>query len=229
VALDPKGTEIVRWALARPAPRFPVWTGTRIDTRIAYLSGGRVRVVAGDGTGDHVLAPAALVAPAWRPGLERVLAYATGRSVVVRETETRRVLLRLPVRATGLAWSGDGRLLLVSTRRGLRAYDQQGRLVLRRSVSQTAAAPGTQRLAGTRRHGSQSDLVQVGSGRLLFRGTGVFGQVAWSPNGRWLLVTWPTADQWVFVRATPRKIVGASRITEQFGGDPRVAGWCCAR
>ena len=66
------------------------------------------------------------------------------------------------------------------------------------------------------------------SGRLLFRGTGVFRQVAYSPNGRWLLVSWPTANQWVFVRSTPRKIVGASRIAVQFGGFPRVSGWCCA-
>ena len=37
------------------------------------------------------------------------------------------------------------------------------------------------------------------------------------------------ADQWVFVRpGTPRRIVGASRISVQFGGFPRVQGWCCA-
>ena len=68
------------------------------------------------------------------------------------------------------------------------------------------------------------------NGRTLFRGTGAFRQIAFSPNGRWLLVTWPTANQWVFVRnGRPRKIVGASRISAQFGGFPRVEGWCCAR
>jgi hypothetical protein len=33
----------VRWTLARPERRFPAWSGTATDTRIAYLSAGRVR------------------------------------------------------------------------------------------------------------------------------------------------------------------------------------------
>ena len=33
-----------------PGVRFPRWSGSATDTRIAYLSGGRLRVVAGDGT-----------------------------------------------------------------------------------------------------------------------------------------------------------------------------------
>jgi hypothetical protein len=64
-------------------------------------------------------------------------------------------------------------------------------------------------------------------GHSLFRGTGVFRQLAVSPNGRWVLVSWPTANQWVFVRVGPRKIVGASRISGQFGGFPRTVSWCC--
>ena len=50
VTLDAAGH--VRWTLARPDVRFPRWSGTATDTRIAYLSGGRLRVVAGDGTHD---------------------------------------------------------------------------------------------------------------------------------------------------------------------------------
>jgi hypothetical protein len=231
VALDPKGTEIVRWTLARPNPRFPAWTGTRTDTRIAYLSEGRVRVVAGDGTGDHALALAAPVAPAWRPGPTRVLAYATGRAVVVEDVERRAVVVRVrPATAPRrLEWSGDGRRLLVFTRHGLLAYDRRGRLVLRRDAVAAAFAPGTHRLAAIRVHGAQSDVFEARSGKLLFRGTGVFRQLAWSPNGRWLLITWPTANQWVFLRTKQRKIVGASRIAAQFGGFPRVVGWCCGR
>ena len=94
--------------------------------------------------------------------------------------------------------------------------------------SDATFAPATHRLVVIRVHGSQSDVLTGESGRLLFRGTGFFRQVAYSPNGRWLLVSWPTANQWVFVRSTPRKIVGASRIAVQFGGFPRVSGWCCA-
>jgi hypothetical protein len=64
VALDTRETCAGR----SPArARAPTWTGTRTDTRIAYVSGGRLRVVAGDGTGDHAVAPAASVGPAWRP------------------------------------------------------------------------------------------------------------------------------------------------------------------
>ena len=73
-AVEPGGR--VHWTLARPAVRFPRWTGTRTDTRIAYLTGGRLHLVAGDGTGDREIARAAPVAAAWRPGT-RILAYAT--------------------------------------------------------------------------------------------------------------------------------------------------------
>ena len=71
----------------------------------------------------------------------------------------------------------------------------------------------------------------MAGGRVVFRGTGEFRDVARSPDGRWLLVTWPTADQWVFVRTDGRrKIEAVSGITRQFGGGsfPRIAGWCCA-
>jgi hypothetical protein len=64
--------------------------------------------------------------------------------------------------------------------------------------------------------------------KIVFRGTGIFGQAVPSPDRRWVLVTWPTADQWVFVRPGTRKIVGVSRISSQFGGFPRVEGWCCS-
>jgi hypothetical protein len=144
VALDPRGN--VRWTLARPSPRLPVWTGTRTNTRITYLSRGRLRMVAGDGTGDHVLGPASL----------RHAPAAAAR--------------------------------------------------IRRRVGQSEVVVGHQ---------------------VVLRGTGVFDQVTQSPDGRWLLVGWPTANQWVFVRLHPRRIVGVARITQQFGRDARVSGWCC--
>src|SRR6185437_2824973 len=73
VAVDPKGN--VRWSLPRHSPRFPAWTGTFTDTRIAYLAGGRLHVVAGDGTDDRTIGPAKPIAPAWRPGRGYVVAY----------------------------------------------------------------------------------------------------------------------------------------------------------
>jgi hypothetical protein len=65
--------------------------------------------------------------------------------------------------------------------------------------------------------------------RRLFSGAGTFDGLAWSPNGRWLLVAWHDADQWVFVRdgSTPR-IAAASNVSSQFDGSfPRLEGWCC--
>lgn len=179
VALDPQGH--IRWTLARPSPRFPAWTGTRTDTRIAYLSGGRLRIVAGDGTGDHAVGPASPIAPTWLEGRNRVvLYYRAGKPLLYDATSS---LTRAPV---GHQHVNDPRI--------------------RRRVGQSEA---------------------VYHGRVVFRGTGVFDQVVPSPDGRWLLVTWPTANQWVFLRAAPRKIVGVARITQQFGRDARIAGWCC--
>jgi hypothetical protein len=233
VALDPKGD--VRWTLARPSPRFPAWTGTRTDTRIAYLSAGRVRIVAGDGTGDRALAPAAAVPPAWQPRRQHVLAYAPRpKAVVVVNIDTKAVLLRL--RSTEavrkLQWSDDGRLLLVFTPHATRVYDVNSRVVLQDDPSDAtrdsdaAFGPGTHRLAIIRVSGTTSNVF----GAVLFNGTGLFRQLAWSPDGRWLLVTWPTANQWVFIRpGSPRRIVGASRISAQFGSFPRLADWCCGR
>ena len=183
-AVEPNGD--VRWSLARPNVRFPRWAGDRIDTRIAYLSGTTLRVVAGDGRGDRLLRRnVAAVAPAWVPGEGFRLAYTdrAGRTVVV-DADTGRV-----VRIT--------------------------------------AAPTPD--AAIRQRGAASEV--VAGGRVVFRGTGEFRDVARSPDGRWLLVTWPTADQWVFVRTDGgRKIEAVSGITRQFGGGsfPRIAGWCCA-
>ena len=72
VALEPDGD--VHWTLARPDVRFPRWGGTRTDTRIAYFSNGRLRVVGGHGKGDRLLDAGAKLRPArWRPG--HVLVY----------------------------------------------------------------------------------------------------------------------------------------------------------
>jgi hypothetical protein len=178
-ALDPKGN--VRWTLPRRSPRFPAWTGTVTDTRIAYLSGGKLHIVAGDGTGDRAVAKAAPYPPTWMPG--RKVLFWTGSEFMVYNANTGR------------------------TRR-LRNH-------------QLVNDPAIERRAG------QSGVVF--HGRIVFRGTGVFDRVVPSPNRRWLLVSWPTANQWVFVRLHPRKIVGVSRISSQFGGFPHVSGWCCGR
>ena len=58
-------------------------------------------------------------------------------------------------------------------------------------------------------------------------------QPTWSPDGRWLLVGWPAADQWLFIDVDhPRDVRPFDHISEQFdpGGNgsgrfPRVDDW----
>src|SRR5581483_4778806 len=90
-AVDPRGD--VKWAIARPDVSDPRWFSPT-GYRVAYLSAGTLRVVAGDGTHDHLLAArAARVAPAWRPGYSFQLAYVTtGNRLVVRDADTEQLI-----------------------------------------------------------------------------------------------------------------------------------------
>lgn len=239
-AVDPRGN--VRWAIARPSISDPRWY-TPSGYRVAYLSAGTLRVIAGDGTGDHLLATGvAPVAPAWRPGHPYQLAYVTGRGrVVVRDGDTGEQLwsTRPGARPRQLVWSTDGRRLMVLFAHGARTYTAAGRLLtriawpLRESVTGAALSPDGASLALVLGH-DQVLLVRAGASRELLAGVGV-GDVSWSPDGRWLLVAWPAADQWVFLRVTGAPHVTAvSRITQRFsdGGDgphafPDLDGWCC--
>jgi hypothetical protein len=43
-----------------------------------------------------------------------------------------------------------------------------------------------------------------------------------------LLLAWPSADQWLFIRsAAVRKVIPVSEIGEAFGPEAQIAGWCC--
>ena len=79
---------------------FPRWAGTHSDTRIAYLSRSGLHVVAGDGTGDRTGCAdlVARVAPTWRPGPDRVLAFAapTGAVYVFAVERSRSLRVRKP-------------------------------------------------------------------------------------------------------------------------------------
>ena len=234
-ALEPDGD--VRWKLARRDVSLPRWGGTRTDTRIAYLSGRSLRVVAGDGTDDVEIARnVAPVAPAWRPGAGHVLAYTgAGGRVHVVDVDRRRTILRSQNRTprpVALAWSHDGESL-ASLGEGLLEVVAGDTGVTRlEGVGVAVAAPprgGT--FAVVERLPSGRSRVSTLAGRELFAGAGTFDGLAWSPDGRWLLVAWHDADQWVFVRAgaTPR-IAAVSNVAAQFDGAfPRIEGWCCSR
>jgi len=235
-ALEPDGD--VRWTLARPNVSSPRWTGTRTDTRIAYVDRTGIRIVAGDGTGDHLLAPGAHGRIAWRPGNGFALAYLTPTNVTVTDTTTGKQLWRAPRspgNATALAWSDDGQRLLVLTPYHLRVYTNGGQLVAQEDPSEgwpdlaATFRPGTHDIAVSRSHGSRSSVYLL-NGRSMFEGTGQLDGLAWSPNGRWLLASWPTADQWLFLHATSaRRIRAIANVTAQFRGRlfPQVEGWCC--
>ena len=238
VAVTPKGD--VHWTLPRPHVRFARWGGSRIDTRIAYLSGSRLHMVAGDSTGDVDLCgepAAAPVAPEWRPELPHVLAFADvkGRVYALDADRCSLAWRSAPfARPRALRWSDDGRRLLVVTRDKLVAFDDRRARPLGvrfiRGVTDAAFRPGSHELALVR----GGEVLALDADRLsatprrLFRVTGRIGQIAWSPNGRWLLVTWPDADQFLFVRG--RRIRAVSGIARQFGGGafPRIGGWCCS-
>lgn len=222
VALDAGGK--VHWVVGVPVPRLPAWGGTRTDTRIAYLSGERLRIVAGDGTGDTAGCPGRLpTSPAWQPASTKILAFSTLTRLEVVDAGTCRPLFVRNGRVRKLQWSSDGKLLLELGAAGLRVYDLRGRVV----------ASGGPAVAATFVGASHRVAVLVRSGdvllgrSILFHAPGL-RQLVSSPDGKWLLVTWPAANQWVFVRvAAPHTIRAYSQISRQFGRGtfPEVSGW----
>jgi dipeptidyl aminopeptidase/acylaminoacyl peptidase len=249
-AVEPKKGE-VRWALSS-STRV---TGARwapSGFRIAYRAGATLRVIAGDGTGDRLLARhAGAAAPAWRPGAQHVLAFVDRADVLrIVNTDTGAASSRYRVtgRARQLLWTPDGsRLAVVVGEARVEIRGRDGRLLrtIQRprgtSVVEAAFAPRGRRLALTE---SETETMrgrvvlvdaERGSPRTLTSLEGRLDDVAWAPNGRWLLVGWPSADQWLFLRVPGvRKIETASGIAREFDPGsrgartfPRIAGWCC--
>jgi hypothetical protein len=244
-AVDPHGT--VRWALARPSVSDPRWYSPS-GYRVAYLSAGALRIVDGDGTDDRLLATGvAQAAPAWRPGgplgpFELAYVSARGR-VVVRDGDTGRVLWSRPSesRPGELMWSSDGRRLLVLSARTARIYAADGHLISKLALpAGTAATDGALspdgRTLALALGGREVVVANAGSSHPAMRqvlGVGGVQQLSWSPDGRWLLVSLPAANQWVFARvAGAPRVQAVSRIVQQFSngaarGFPQLEGWCC--
>jgi dipeptidyl aminopeptidase/acylaminoacyl peptidase len=149
-------------------------------------------------------------------------------------------------RIESLAWSADGRRLLVLTRSFFVMLDGRGNAIAKGATGgraeAAAFAPGDSRIALVRtipnRKAGRSEVVLLegdGSGeRRLFEGPGSFTEVTWSPDGEWLQLGWRDADQWLFIRPRDERIKAVSSISRQFHpgetGDrpfPRVSGWCC--
>jgi hypothetical protein len=218
-AVEP-ATGRVHWQLARPVVSFPRWGGTRADTRVAYLTDGRLHVVAGDGTGDRAVS-SSRIPPVWQPGTSRhVLAYVdlAGHVRLVGA----RFVSRAYAGARTLAWSPDGKTLALAARGEVVLFAvATGRArVLHIAGVRSLAFARDGRLAMLR---ARSVIVD---GRTLFVAPSRLAGIAWSPSGRWLLTSLPDADQWVFVQTRGvYRVLAVSHIRRQFGGEPSLDGW----
>jgi WD40-like Beta Propeller Repeat len=231
-AVDPAGR--VHWRLARAHAADPRWAPD--GTHVAYRSGRELRVVYGNGTHDRLLARrAAPVAPAWQPGAPHALAWA-GRDGVVRITDAdtgRELWHARGGHVTVLAWSADGRRLLAASPRGGRVHDVSAhrgaalRLARGQRLESAAWAPAGHVLALATRSRGRAQIALVGRRGPLFSAAGRLTGLVWSPDGRWLAADWPTASQWLLVRARGRPRVETVATTRGRGAAGRPQGWCC--
>jgi hypothetical protein len=242
-AVAPNGR--VAWTIAaRGTVRDATWSPD--GYRIAYRRDAVLAVVAGDGTGARILAGAVrAVAPAWRPGAPHTLAWVgdSGR-IEVRDVDTGALVWRSNATvgaATALAWSADGHRLLARAARRVVVFDVTGRRSWRvrlpkgTRVGAAAWAPRGDRIALALR-GDTATSVYVMPATLVprrpvFSTTGALRSLAWSPDGRRLLVRWADADQWLLLSpsAAHAPITAIGSISRSFGAPPTVQGWCCAR
>jgi hypothetical protein len=234
-AVDPLGT--VKWTLVRSGVHDPAWSAG-LGYAVAYLQGRRLRVVDGNGnaaTDRGIRRGAAPVTPAWRPHSDRVLTYATTSGAIETvDVTTGRGLWRTrasePVHA--LAWSRDGRRLVALSSQLVAVFDRTGHRL--RTVELPGAAralalhPSGKRAAVVVRDGALEVPLDGARPSLLFQGN-VDG-LAWSADGRRLLLGWRDTDQWLLFGPGGRKraLHNVSRELGSAGGFPRVAGWCCA-
>jgi hypothetical protein len=258
-AIEPDGTP--HWSIsAAGAVSDPRWSPSGL--RIAYRAGSSLHVVRADGTADRQMGSAAPIAPAWFPSGTHLLAYvdAAGRLRIV-ETETERALASAPAAAgiTTLGWSADGRLLLELSPHGLwlrRLHLDKLAERIRLGVPQRVPLPADavvraaafapqrptiaallERHARTGEPRSEALLTDAGGGppRRLFAVSGRLNQLAWSPDGRRLLLAWPAADQWLFLPVDgPGHIRAIANIASVFSPGlsgrapfPQIDGWCC--
>jgi hypothetical protein len=258
-AVEPSGT--VRWSLPAPAAVADARWAPGDGFLVAYRAGIELRLVAGDGTGDRRLAAVRDgVAPAWRPDVTHTLAYtdARGRVTVVDADTGERRWRGTPLKGVReLLWSASGERLLAVTARRLVLYGAGGTLLVSRALpagtraEHAVWAPRGTRVALVRSGGrsSRSEVVVLDSERglgerPLFDRLGSFGAPAWSPDGRWLLLPWPAADQWLFLpvgavakgaaaTAAAGRRTAVANIARQFapgaerGAFPRSVQWCC--
>lgn len=218
----------------------------------------------GDGIDDPLLDDrVGAVAPAWVPGGPHLLAYLdAGNEIRLVNVDTGEAVgsgTALPG-TRALAWAPDRSQLLEVARGSLWTRRiAAGKVVPGVDVGSAhrLSVPAAGRfhnaafspdgdvvaalrtLPGARRRPPRSELVLLDPGgassRVLFRGPGRLSGLAWSPDGERLLISWPNADQWLFIPADGRGRVRAiGGISAEFDPGarsgarfPRLDGWCC--
>ncbi|HEY6397613.1 MAG TPA: hypothetical protein VIX82_09190 [Solirubrobacteraceae bacterium] len=254
-AINPAG--VVVWSTPVEHAHYLRWfePAGSYNSRISFISGSSLWIVTGDnmprdrasGAQPKWIAAArvAQVGAAWRPGSQYELVYASAsRQIVSIDDIGRRVWTtrRMASAPMLLAFSGDGSRLLVLSKNQATVLNGAGQ-----PLGSVTAAPGQQFVDGALSSNGHTlallsdrtvTLVDWQAGRgiqqavfttRLVRNRGGLRQLAWSPDGQWLLATWPSADEWVFIHATgaPTDQI-VSHVSEQFRGVfPQIGGWCC--
>lgn len=219
--------------------------------RIAYLvEGTELHVMAADNSRDSVLDPTvSRVTPAWRPDnseteIVRQLAYADADGTVrVVDTETGREIFNqvTPAGLRELEWDPRGDALLLVGRKSIELRSGSGTATSwaargpgNRAARWTEASPAPRgdRIAAVSRSRGKSTVAILSQGgpEELITVPSRISSVDFSPDGEWILLGLPDADQWLFVRARDGEVKAVSNISSQFespGEAPRVAGWCC--
>jgi WD40-like Beta Propeller Repeat len=220
LAVEPDGT--ARWTITAPGSvHDPRWAPSGV--RVAYRSAGDLWVVNGDGSDPRRIARnVAPVPPAWRAldpksklggASGNVLTYVTSdKEIHTVDVDTSAAVSSIPRDLEILGTPPEG------------------------GTGKRATSPDRSRLATLEHVGRRDELVlsSAEDGRaVVFSARGMLTGPTWSPDGRWLLVGWPAADQWLFIDADrPRHVIAFDSISEQFdpggagaGAFPHVSGW----
>ena len=235
-ALEPSGK--VHWSIGRVGGiRSPHWSFDGF--RIAYFAGGALRIVNGNGTGDHLLTRDVRPGPSsWQPHAHTLAYVNRAGKIQIANVDKRNRSATVQTRNAPrqLEWTSDGKWLVAVERNAVEVFGQRGPRIggFDRGAARVVDAsisPNGKSIAFIETQGGRSTLqltgVLGGPTGPVFRGAGSFTKVIWSPDGRWLLLDWSSADQWLFIRRPVKKLVAVSNIRVNFGQEAGIAGWCC--
>ncbi|MGC1165308.1 MAG: hypothetical protein WA862_04300 [Solirubrobacterales bacterium] len=256
-AVEPNGTP--RWSLSsKAAVSDPRWSPSGFQ--VAYRQGAQLRVVAADGDDDRLLDPSVTsVPPAWSPLASGLIAYVDASGGLRIRADSGGTAGSAPASpgVAKLEWAAGGSALLESSPSSLRVREltsrklateleigpaRELRLPVAATVRDAALSPHGDTVAALlapRSAGPPSSLVvlidlQDGAPRRLLSTPGWLAELAWSPDASRLLISWPDADQWLFVPIEGQGRVRAiGEISKQFAPGspgsafPRIEGWCC--